>query len=109
MTDTTHTTRTALTHLTDLTIAGAAAAIRAGHTSPVELTEAYLTAIAERNPSLNAYVTVTGERALAAARQAAADLRSGRDRGPLHGVPVGIKDLVDTAGVTTAGGAAVYA
>ena len=97
------------TDLTQLTIAEAGDEIRAGGISSVELAEAYLGAIAERDDELNAYVEVTRERAFADARRADDELAAGKDRGPLHGIPLGLKDLIDTAGITTAGGARVYA
>jgi aspartyl-tRNA(Asn)/glutamyl-tRNA(Gln) amidotransferase subunit A len=91
------------------TAAGAAAAIAAGQLSPVELTEALLARIAVTEPVLNAYVTVTAEAALAQARVLADELAAGSPRGPLHGVPVGVKDLVDTAGVRTTYGSPRFA
>jgi aspartyl-tRNA(Asn)/glutamyl-tRNA(Gln) amidotransferase subunit A len=88
--------------LTDLTIA-AAAQLRAAPL--VELTDAYLERIERLNPAINAYVTVTGERARADARRAADEIAKSGPRGPLHGVPIALKDLCDTAGIrTTAGG-----
>jgi len=96
------------TELTDLTIADTAAAIRDG-LSPIDLAQAHLDRIAELDPQLKAFVEVTAERALSDARRAAGELAAGNDRGPLHGVPIALKDLVDTAGITTAGGAKIYA
>jgi aspartyl-tRNA(Asn)/glutamyl-tRNA(Gln) amidotransferase subunit A len=91
--------------LTDLTIAAAAAEVRSRRLSPVELTEAYLARIERLNPAINAYVTVTGERAQADARRAADEIAKSGPRGPLHGIPIALKDLCDTAGIrTTAGG-----
>ncbi len=91
--------------LTDLSIAAAAAQLRSRSVSPVELTEAYLERIERLNPAINAYVTVTGERARADARRAAEEIAKSGPRGPLHGVPIALKDLCDTAGIrTTAGG-----
>lgn len=95
------------TDLTDLTIAAAAEAIRSRRVSPVELTEAYLDRIGRLNPALNAYVRVTTERAMADARAAQDEISAGSYRGPLHGVPIGLKDLFDTAGIETAGGSKV--
>lgn len=96
-----------MSDLTDLTIAEAAARIQTRDLSPVELTEAYLARIDRLNPLLNAYVTVTAERARADARAAEQEIAAGTYRGPLHGVPIALKDLVDTAGIETAGGAKV--
>jgi len=91
--------------LTDLGIAAAAAEIRSGRLSPVDLADSYLERIARLNPAINAYVTVTGERARADARRAADEIAKSGPRGPLHGVPIALKDLCDTAGIrTTAGG-----
>ncbi len=82
-------------------IAGTGALYRSGQLSPVELTQLYLQRIETLNPALNAFITVTPELALSQARQAEAELRSGEDRGPLHGIPIAVKDLIDTAGVPT--------
>jgi aspartyl-tRNA(Asn)/glutamyl-tRNA(Gln) amidotransferase subunit A len=77
--------------------------------SPVELAEAYLARIGDLNATLNAYYTVTAEAARAQARQAEAELAAGEDRGPLHGIPIGLKDLVATAGVRTTAGSKILA
>jgi aspartyl-tRNA(Asn)/glutamyl-tRNA(Gln) amidotransferase subunit A len=95
--------------LTDLTVARAARRIRRGELSPVELTEAYLQRIERLDPKIGAYITVTAERARADARRAAEELGAGHDRGPLHGIPIGLKDLFDTAGVRTTGGTNLWA
>ena len=87
--------------LTQLSIAEAAPLLRAGKLSPVELTHAYLDRIERINPKLNCYITVTGEPALADARRAEQEISAGRYRGPLHGIPIGLKDLIETAGVLT--------
>ena len=75
--------------------------LRQGSISPVELTADCLARIEKLNPKLNAFITVTAESALAAARQAEAEIRRGDWRGPLHGIPLGLKDLIDNAGVPT--------
>jgi aspartyl-tRNA(Asn)/glutamyl-tRNA(Gln) amidotransferase subunit A len=90
-------------------VAALSTRLRARELSPVELTEAYLARIAALAPRLGCFVTVTAERALADARAAEADLAAGRWRGPLHGVPYGLKDLLDTKGIRTTFGAAPYA
>ena len=87
-----------------LTIAKAAPLIQTGQISPVELTKALLARIERLNPLLNAYITVTASLALAQAKEAEAEIQQGNYRGPLHGIPVAIKDLVATAGVLTTGG-----
>jgi aspartyl-tRNA(Asn)/glutamyl-tRNA(Gln) amidotransferase subunit A len=82
--------------------------LRGREVSPVEVTEECLGRIERLNPSLNAFITVTGESALAEARRAEAEIRRGQWRGPLHGVPLALKDLIDTAGVRTTAASALY-
>lgn len=76
--------------------------------SPVELTQACLDRIERWNPRLNAFITVTAETALAQARAAEAEIQRGVWRGPLHGMPLALKDLVDTAGVPTTAASALF-
>ena len=83
-------------------------AVRLRKISPVELTRACLERIAERNPSLNAFITVTAETALGQARTAEKEILRGEWRGPLHGIPIGLKDLIDTAGVRTTAASNLY-
>ena len=83
-------------------------AIRERRLSPVEVTQALLDRIERLNPALNAYVLVTHEMAMAAARSAEAAVTRGEDLGPLHGVPVSIKDLFDVAGLPTTKGSLIY-
>ncbi|MER8476053.1 amidase family protein [Mesorhizobium sp. M1163] len=78
--------------------------IRRRDLSPVEVTEAYLRRIEARNPVVNAYTLVLGDQAMEAARAAEKAVMAGGPLGPLHGVPVGIKDLDDMAGVPTSMG-----
>jgi aspartyl-tRNA(Asn)/glutamyl-tRNA(Gln) amidotransferase subunit A len=92
-----------------MTVAESAAALRSGATSSSALTEAMLARIASLDGALNAYITVTADLARAQARQADTELRAGRDRGPLHGIPVAIKDLIATKGIRTTAGSRVYA
>jgi aspartyl-tRNA(Asn)/glutamyl-tRNA(Gln) amidotransferase subunit A len=84
-----------------------AAAIVAGETSPVELTEDALRAIQELNPSLNAYITVMGEQAMTSALAAEREIAGGTYRGPLHGIPVSVKYIFATTGVRTTAGSRV--
>jgi aspartyl-tRNA(Asn)/glutamyl-tRNA(Gln) amidotransferase subunit A len=69
--------------------------------SPVELVSACLERIERLQPQLNAFITVDGERALDSAKTAERDIEQGRSRGPLHGIPIGVKDFYDTAGLRT--------
>jgi aspartyl-tRNA(Asn)/glutamyl-tRNA(Gln) amidotransferase subunit A len=82
-----------------------ATALRAGYDSgafsPTEVTGALLTRIERLNPALNAFIRIDAEAALAAAASATQEIAAGRPRGPLHGVPVGIKDIIDVAGLPT--------
>ena len=75
--------------------------------SPVEATEAYLDRIQQVDPKLNSYITVTGEQAFESARQAEQEIAAGRHRGPLHGVPLAVKDQFNTAGIRTTGGSSI--
>ncbi|MBM3943413.1 MAG: Asp-tRNA(Asn)/Glu-tRNA(Gln) amidotransferase subunit GatA [SAR202 cluster bacterium] len=89
------------TDLCYLTIAEAAPLLRDRQLSPVELTRAYLERIQALDSRLHAYVTLLPEQALAQARSAEAEILRGHYRGPLHGVPIGLKDLYDTKGIRT--------
>lgn len=95
--------------LNGLTIARAAEAVRARELSPLELTQAYLARIERLDPRINAYITVTTERALADAKQLTDELAAGTTRSPLHGIPIALKDLYETAGIRTTGGAKIHA
>ena len=75
--------------------------IRSREISPVEATQAYLDRIEEAEPKLNAFITVLGDEAVESARQAESEISAGVDKGPLHGVPVGVKDQIHTAGILT--------
>jgi aspartyl-tRNA(Asn)/glutamyl-tRNA(Gln) amidotransferase subunit A len=97
------------TDLAYLTLAEASERIRKKSVSPVELTKVCLARIERLNPELNAFITVTAKDALAQAREVEADVQRGRWRGPLHGIPIGLKDLIDTAGLRTTAGSAVFA
>ncbi|SFJ28706.1 aspartyl-tRNA(Asn)/glutamyl-tRNA(Gln) amidotransferase subunit A [Amycolatopsis sacchari] len=93
----------------ELTLAAAADAVRTRALSPVELVDSVLACVEEVEPRLNAYVAVTAERAREAARQAEREITGGEYRGPLHGIPVGLKDLIDVAGLPTTGSSRVRA
>ena len=84
-----------------LTIAEAARLIERHQLSPVELTRAFLDRIAALNPQLNAYLLVTADHALVQAKAAEAEIMAGRYRGPMHGIPVALKDIYCTAGIRT--------
>ncbi|QDQ15271.1 amidase [Streptomyces spectabilis] len=85
----------------ELTVADAAAAIAAGELSPVELTASVLDRVAEVEPGLNAYVAVRPEAARRAAERAERERAAGYARGPLHGIPFALKDLIDVKGQST--------
>ncbi|MBV8836440.1 MAG: amidase, partial [Alphaproteobacteria bacterium] len=84
-----------------LTIAQAAAAIAAGTLTSTELTEQCLERIAAHDGELHAFVTVTAERARADAARADAEIKRSGPKGPLHGIPIGLKDIIDTKGILT--------
>ena len=86
-----------------LTIAEAGARIARKELSPVELVEAYLRRIEAVGAQLNAFITLTAALALDQARQAEAEIASGNYRGPLHGIPFGLKDIYETKGILTSG------
>jgi aspartyl-tRNA(Asn)/glutamyl-tRNA(Gln) amidotransferase subunit A len=93
----------------NITIAEAADLLRRKEISPVELTTTSLARIEELNPTINAFITVMHDSALAEARAAEAEISAGNWRGPLHGIPIGLKDLIDTAGVKTTCASALFA
>jgi aspartyl-tRNA(Asn)/glutamyl-tRNA(Gln) amidotransferase subunit A len=82
--------------------------LRRGDVSPVEITRRCLERIEKLNPALNAFITVMAESALAEARRAETEILRGEWRGALHGVPVALKDLIDTAGVRTTAASGLY-
>ena len=92
----------------DTTISELAQRLRRREISPVEITVACLERIEKLNPVLNAFITVMAESALAEARAAEAEILRGEWRGPLHGIPLALKDLIDTAGVRTTAASAVH-
>lgn len=89
-------------------IAEAAEQIRQQKISPVELARECLERIERLNPTLNAFITVTAESAVAEAQKAEQKIQSGNWRGPLHGIPIGLKDLIDTAGLRTTAASGVF-
>jgi aspartyl-tRNA(Asn)/glutamyl-tRNA(Gln) amidotransferase subunit A len=90
------------------TIVEVSGLLREKKISPVELTRACLARIQRFNPRLNAFITVTAELALAQARQAEQEILHGEWRGPLHGIPVGVKDVIDTAGIPSTAASELY-
>ena len=94
--------------LAKLSIREAADLIRKKKVSPVDLTKACLARIDQANPSLNAFITITRESALQQAGVAESEVMRGNWRGPLHGVPIALKDLFDTAGVRTTAASGVF-
>ena len=90
------------------TLAALARVLGEGSLSPVEVAQTVLGRIEERDGELNAFVTVTAERALEDAKKAEEEIRTGAYRGPLHGVPVALKDLIETRGVRTTMGSAFF-
>ena len=94
--------------LADVTLKKASELLRSKAASPVELTQACLKRIESYNSLLNAFITVTSEQALAAAREAETEQRRGKWRGPLHGIPIALKDNIDTAGIRTTGASELF-
>ena len=92
----------------EMSLAEASARIRARSITPTQLTEACLARIQIYNPKLNAFITVMRDQALAQARELEAEQRAGRFRSPLHGIPIALKDNIDTAGVRTTAASAVF-
>ena len=95
--------------LISLTISELAPRIKAREISPVELTEAALAQADRLQPTLNSFITILHEQAMNQAREAEAALMRGEYRGPLHGIPIGIKDNIATAGIRTTVGSKVLA
>ena len=94
--------------LTALTLSEAAALVRQRELSPVELTRAHLERIEALNPVLNCFITITADAALQRARQAEDAIQRGEIWGPLHGLPVALKDLFETRGVRTTAGSKLF-
>ena len=98
-----------MTELTDLGVIGLGERLRRRQASSVEVTQAYLDRIATVDGRLGSYLTVTADLALAAAKRADAEAAAGAWRGPFHGVPVGLKDLIHVKGIPTTAGSRVLA
>lgn len=96
-------------HFAYLSLLEVSSQLRQRRLSPVELTQAMLARIAQLDGHLNAYIRVTAESALADARRAEQEIARGIDRGPLHGVPVAVKDIFDIKGVPTTAGMGIRA
>jgi len=90
-------------------IAELAPRVRRKEISPVDIVEQCLGRIAKLNPALNAFIAVTSQSALADARAAEAEIQRGEWRGPLHGLPVSLKDLIDARGIPTTAASAIHA
>ena len=94
--------------LAGLSLKKASDLVRSKRASPVDLAEACLRRIHRYNSALNAFITITGEPALAEARRMEEEIRRGRWRGPLHGIPIALKDNIDTAGIRTTGASELF-
>jgi aspartyl-tRNA(Asn)/glutamyl-tRNA(Gln) amidotransferase subunit A len=94
--------------LSQLSLSEVSQLVRSKKMSPVELTHECLSRIEQLNPKLNAFITVTADSALSEAHHAEAEIQHDRWKGPLHGIPIGLKDLVDTAGVRTTGASGLF-
>jgi len=94
--------------LTRMTLTEAVAKIRSQTVTSTQLTEACLARISVYNPKLNAFITVLKDKALAQARDMDAETKAGKFRGPLHGIPIALKDNIDTAGIRTTAASAVF-
>jgi aspartyl-tRNA(Asn)/glutamyl-tRNA(Gln) amidotransferase subunit A len=94
--------------LASLSLTEASARIRAGSVTPTQLTEACLARIEIYNPKLNTFITILREQARAQAHELEIEQRAGKLRGPLHGIPIALKDNVDTAGIRTTAASALF-
>jgi aspartyl-tRNA(Asn)/glutamyl-tRNA(Gln) amidotransferase subunit A len=98
-----------MTDLVYVTLAEAAARMRRKALSPVEYTQALIEHIDTHDAKFNAFLRQTPERALEQARQAEAAIQAGNWQGPLHGMPIGLKDIIDVAGIPTTGHSRILA
>ncbi len=101
--------QTAESNLTSLTLRQASELLRKKAVTSVALTQACLARIEKYQPMVNAFITVTAEQALTQAREMDAEIKAGKWRGPLHGVPIALKDNIDTAGIRTSAASALFA
>ena len=99
---------TPASELCSLSLKEASDAIRTRKASPLDLTQACLDRIKTYNPKINAWITVMGEKALAQAKMLADEQAAGKLRGPLHGIPIGVKDSIDALGARCTAASAVY-
>ena len=90
------------------TVAALGQLIRNGELSPVEVVDAYLERVESLNSEIRAYLTITGDQARHAAQEAEEEIAAGRYRGPLHGIPIAVKDQIYTQGIRTTGGTPVF-
>jgi aspartyl-tRNA(Asn)/glutamyl-tRNA(Gln) amidotransferase subunit A len=97
-----------MTDLHFLTIAEASTRIKARTLSPVELTKAFLARVKRFDGALNSHLLVLEEQALSDALKAEAEIAAGGWKGPLHGIPIGLKDIYNTAGIRTTGHSALF-
>ena len=97
-----------MTDLHFMTIAQASAQIKARTLSPVELTQAFLARVKHVDAKLNSHLLVLEEQALADAKKAESEIAAGNWKGPLHGIPIGLKDIYNTAGIRTTGHSALF-
>ena len=94
--------------ISGMTLKKASDLIRSKTISSVDLTQACLKRIGKYNPELNAFITIAADEAVSAARQLDGELQRGKWRGPLHGVPIALKDNIDTAGIRTTGASELF-
>jgi aspartyl-tRNA(Asn)/glutamyl-tRNA(Gln) amidotransferase subunit A len=94
--------------LTQMSLAEASARIHSRSVTPTQLVEACIVRIQTYNPKVNAFITVMRDYALAQAKELEAEQRAGKFRSPLHGIPIALKDNIDTAGVRTTAASAVF-
>ncbi len=97
------------TDITSLSATELGSAIARKEVSPIEAVDAYLERIQQLDRRVNAYITVSAEEARQAARQAEEEIQRGQYRGPLHGVPVAVKDQIHTKGIRTTDGSKLRA